>query len=238
MAMKEIEKLTPKQEFLKAFEATYKDDYLPEEYSDKKKKRIMEEMSPGKIRSLMFTSIPMVCKNDKCMFAQSCPLFKEDLAPTGLPCPYEAGMVKNLMADYMDQLDVEPDNGIELSMIRDMVDEEIQYFRKTRILSREDFIQENVVGVDADGEPVLRKELHLAVDLEDKLHKRRQVLRKEFLASREAKSKANIGAINTAASLSTLMSNLRQHELEQEAMTKRLLGIVDQDDYIETDLSE
>jgi len=46
----------------------------------------------------------------------------------------------------MHQLDVSPDNLVEVSMVRDLVDQEVQYIRKTKLLAKEHFIQENVIG--------------------------------------------------------------------------------------------
>jgi hypothetical protein len=36
-------------------------------------------------------------------------------------------------------------------MVRDLVDQEVQYLRKTKLLSKEHFIQENIIGIDKDG---------------------------------------------------------------------------------------
>jgi flagellar L-ring protein precursor FlgH len=39
---------------------------------------------------------------------------------------------------------VNPNNLVEVSMVRDLVDQEVQYLRKTKLLAKEHFIQENI----------------------------------------------------------------------------------------------
>jgi hypothetical protein len=238
MVMKEIERQTPKQQFLAQFEENFKKDFLPKTWGAEKRAIVAAETSPGKIKSLMFTSIPMVCKASECMFAQTCPLQTAGNAPEGYPCPYESAIVKNHMADYMEQLDVDVDNLVELSMIRDLVDQEVQYFRKTQALAKDDFIQSFVVGVDSNGDPVISTRLHLAVDYEDKIHKRRSVLFKALLASRESKAKVGLGALDTVQSMSNLVMAAHERVAQRERELKQKLGIVEEDDYIDADVIE
>ena len=231
--MKEIERLTPKEEFLSQFKESYLNSSFPAEWDVEKRKKVMDMVSPGKTKSLMFTSIPMVCRASDCLFASTCPMQKEGIAPKGHACPYESGMIASFVGEYMDQLEIEPDNLVELSMIRDLVDQEVQYLRKSKILAQEDFIQENVVGRDSEGNPIFAKQLHLASDLEDRLHKRKQVIFKQLLATREAKAKAGLTALDTAQSMASLVHSFRQIQNDQESRLKQRLGIVEKDDYID-----
>jgi hypothetical protein len=133
----------------------------------------------------------------------------------------------------MDQLEVHYDNLVEVSMIRDLVDQEVQYLRKTKLLAKEHFIQENIIGIDESGEPILRKELHLAVELEDKLHKRRKDLRNQLLATREAKAKAGQMQIDSAQAISDILYKVQAIEIQKEKLLKQKLGTYELDEYIE-----
>jgi hypothetical protein len=133
----------------------------------------------------------------------------------------------------MNQLEVHPDNLVEVSMIRDLVDQEVQYLRKTKLLAKEHFIQENTIGVDEDGQPILKKELHLAVELEDKLHKRRKDLRNQLLATREAKAKAGQMQVDSAQAISDILYKVQAIEIEKEKLLRQKLGTYELDDYIE-----
>jgi len=186
----------------------------------------------------MFSSIPMNCQSEKCIFAATCPLLKENLAPRGKPCPIEMSMVSQFTAEYLEQLDVNPNNLVEVSMVRDLVDQEVQYLRKTKLLAKEHFIQENIIGVDQEGQPIFKKELHLAVELEDKLHKRRKDLRNQLLATREAKAKVGQVQLDTAQAISEIINKVQSIDIQREKIIKQKLGTYEIDEYIESQETE
>jgi len=222
-----------KTKFLKEFESLRPDLFFPETWSIEQKEQAVNLIRPQKTRTSMFSSIPMNCEASKCIFASTCPLYQENLAPKGNPCPIEMSIVAQFTAEYMEQLDVHPDNLVEVSMVRDLVDQEVQYIRKTKLLAKEHFVQENIIGIDKDGNPILKKELHLAVELEDKLHKRRKDLRNQLLATREAKAKVGQTQLDTAQAISDIIHKVQSIEIEREKLIKKKLGTYDKDDYIE-----
>lgn len=234
--MKEIERLTPKQAFLKQFQDLQEEEFLPVDWAGDKRARVAHLTSSSRTKTAIFTSIPMECKGSKCPFADNCGLLKENLAPVGYPCPYEMGMVRTLMADYIEDLDVDTDNTIELCLIRDLADLEVQYLRKTKVLSKENFIQDFVVGADAEGNPIFSTRLHLAIDYDEKLFKKKSILLKQFLATRESKAKAGIGTLEQAATMANMMQNFHEIQLVKENLLKQKLGIAEKDDYIDVDL--
>ena len=234
--MSNIEKYD-KDAFLKSFESLRPDLFLPESWTDEDKEKVVEMIRPQKTRTAMFSSIPMNCEATKCIFADTCPLLKENLAPKGNPCPLEMAIVSQFTNEYMHQLDVSPENLVEVSMIRYLVDQEVQYMRKTKLLAKEHFIQENVIGIDSNtGEPIMKKELHLAVELEDKLHKRRKDLRNQLLATREAKAKIGQTQLDTAQAISDIMYKVKDIEKEREKLIRKKTGQFEIDEYIEADV--
>ncbi len=230
--MADIEKVS-KEKFLKDFESLRPDLFFPEKWSEEDRQKAVELVRPQKTRTSMFSSIPMNCEGPRCIFADTCPLLKENLAPVSNPCPIEMSIVAQFTSEYMEQLDVVPNNLVEVSMVRDLVDQEVQYIRKTKLLAKEHFIQENIVGVDNEGNPILKKELHLAVELEDRLHKRRKDLRNQLLATREAKAKMGQTQLDTAQAISDIIDKVQNLDLQREKLLKQKLGTFDKDDYIE-----
>lgn len=227
--MSEIEKTN----FIKQFESLRPDLFFPEHWDDEQKEKAIELVRPQRTRNSMFASIPMRCEASKCLYASTCPLHAENLAPYGNPCPIEMSIVSQFTAEYMQQLDVSPDNLVEVSMVRDLVDQEVQYLRKTKLLAKEHFIQENIVGIDSNsGEPIMKKELHLAVELEDRLHKRRKDLRNQLLATREARAKVGQVQLDTAQAISEIIHKVQNIELEKNKILKQKLGTYELDDYI------
>jgi len=215
------------------FESLRPDLFFPDEWTNEQREKAVDLVRPQKTRTSMFSSIPMRCEASRCIFAETCPLHQQNLAPKGKPCPIEMSVVSQFTTEYMNQLEVHPDNLVEVSMIRDLVDQEVQYLRKTKLLAKEHFIQENTIGVDEDGQPILKKELHLAVELEDKLHKRRKDLRNQLLATREAKAKAGQMQVDSAQAISDILYKVQAIEIEKEKLLRQKLGTYELDDYIE-----
>ena len=231
--MSDIEKIDQKNSFIKQFESLRPDLFFPEEWDDEQVKKANELVRPQRTRNSMFSSIPMRCESSKCVYAATCPLYAENLAPHGKPCPIEMSMVSQFTGEYMEQLDVSPDNLVEVSMVRDLVDQEVQYLRKTKLLAKEHFIQENIVGIDPNsGEPIMKKELHLAVELEDRLHKRRKDLRNQLLATREARAKVGQVQLDTAQAISEIIYKVQSIENEKGKLLRQKLGTYEIDDYI------
>lgn len=230
--MSELEKPDNKNNFMKQFESLRPDLFFPDHWTDDQKEKAVDLIRPQKTRSAMFSSIPMNCEAEKCIFATTCPLLKENLAPKNKPCPIEMSMVAQFTTEYLEQLDVNPNNLVEVSMVRDLVDQEVQYLRKTKLLAKEHFIQENIIGIDRDGQPILKKELHLAVELEDKLHKRRKDLRNQLLATREAKAKVGQVQLDTAQAISDIIGRVQAVESQREKLLRKKLGTSELDDYI------
>jgi len=201
--MGNIDKFNDKDSFLKNFESLRPDLFFPENWSDEEKSKAVDIVRPQKTRTSMFSSIPMNCESIKCIFASTCPLLKENLAPKGKPCPLEMSMVAQFTSEYMDQLDVHEENLVEVSMIRDLVDQEVQYLRKTKLL------------------------------LEDRLHKRRKDLRNQLLATREAKAKAGQMQADSAQAISDILHKVQAVQIEKEKLLKKKLGTYEVDDYIE-----
>lgn len=222
-----------KESFLKEFETVRPDLFFPESWTSEERQQAADLVRPQKTRTLMFSSIPMNCEGARCIFASTCPLLKENLAPVSNPCPIEMSIVSQFMIEYMEQLEVHPDNLVEISMVRDLVDQEVQYIRKTKLLAKESFVQENIVGVDDNGKPIIKKELHLAVELEDRLHKRRKDLRNQLMATREAKAKLGQTQLDTAQAISDIISKVHDIEIKKEKLLKQKLGLLERDEYIE-----
>jgi hypothetical protein len=236
--MSNVEKYN-KNDFMKEFESLRPDLFLPENWSDQDKQKVVELIRPQRTKTSMFSSIPMTCETQKCVFADTCPLLKENLAPKGNPCPIEMSIVSQFTYDYMEQLEVNPQNLVEVSMVRDLVDQEVQYIRKTKLLAKEHFIQENIIGIDSNtGQPIMKKELHLAVELEDKLHKRRKDLRNQLLATREAKAKIGQTQLDTAQTISDILDKVQGIEKERQKLIKQKMGTLEVDEYIEVAVLE
>lgn len=234
--MSDIEKADfsiEKQLYLKEFEELRPDFFFPESWNEAQREQAVDMIRPSRIKTGMLAAIPIACQLEKCPYASTCPLLEKNLAPgDGLPCPIEMAMLQQFFQDYMEELKVDPTSMVEVSMVRDLVDQEIQYLRKTKLLSQEHFIQDSVVGVDERGKPILKKELHSAVEFEDRIHKRKDKLRSALLATREARAKVGQGNLDPAQRIAEIMDNISTIETARQKELRMRLGVAQVDTYI------
>lgn len=223
-----------KSAFMQEMESLRPDLYYADAWSTTDKDVALEELREAKVKSGILSSIPMVCKGPKCYVSDTCPLQQKGLAPIGLSCPIELALVQQFFMSYVDELDVDTDRMVEVSMVRSLVDQEVQYLRKTKVLSLENFIQENVIGIDPkDGSPILKSELHMAVELEDKIHRRMERLRNQLLATRESRAKAGQGSQDAAKAIADILEKASAVQTRAEKILNKKLNREFVDTYIE-----
>ena len=78
----------------------------------------------------------------------------------------------------------------------------------------------------------------MAVELEDRLHKRRKDLRNQLLATREAKAKAGQMQVDSAQAISDILYKVQAVQIQKEKMLRQKLGTYELDDYIEASTNE
>ncbi len=222
-----------KTAFMLEMEKLRPDLMYPEIYKESNVK-VVEELRPNKIKVGMLSAIPMQCRGNNCPVAKTCPLLMQNLAPVGSLCPIEMSMVQQFFQAYVEELGVDTDRLVEVSMVRSIVDQEIQYFRKTKLLSLEHFIQDNVVGIDSkDGTPIMRPELHMAVELEDRIHRRMERLRNQLLATRESRAKIGQSSVDASQTISNLIEKVNEMNRLSSQLLKKKLGKALEDEYID-----
>jgi hypothetical protein len=236
--MKEIEPVDARTEFYNQFKELFEDDILPAEWDDSRKERAHELTTDSRLNTARVATIPMVCRGSQCPSHRVCPLYLEDLHPLGMACPIEVKIVAKLMLGLMEELNVDPSSIIEVGMVRDLVDQEIQQLRKQNLLAQEDVIQENVIGVSDTGEPIMKKELHLAVSWEDKIHKRKSALLKQLLATRESRVAAGAKVLDQATNMAAALTAYAESQRSKEKKMLADLGIANKDNYIEIEDEE
>lgn len=241
--MKEIEKVNKskleslKQELSSALE----DSVVPIDWDDDTREEVMGIMRNTSITKARTASIPLICRGSACPASHSCPLYQRGIHPLSKTCPIEAKLVYELMITIAEELDVDPESTLEMGMVRDVVDQEIQQLRKQNLLSVEDIIQENVVGVDESGDPIMKIDLHLAVTWEDKIHKRKAALLKQLVATRESRIKAGAQIASDAVTMSKVLEEYQRYS-QNSTHLARVSQLTEAekevDDYIEAASSE
>lgn len=234
----EVEQFDDKNKFLAEFESLRPDLFFPDDWTPDQRNTALEEIRPQKIKHAMYSSIPMQCDGPLCPYADTCPLLAKNVAPIGKPCPIEMSLVISFAGEIVKEWGVDTHNLSEMSMVRTYVDQEVQYLRKTKILAMEHFIQENVAGVDSEGNVITKKELHQAIAYEDAILKRKAKIREAFLQTRESRAKAGQGILDASQNVANLLDALSEREEKIRKSLLKLDGREFVDSYIEADLIE
>jgi hypothetical protein len=128
----------------------------------------------------MYANIPIICKGGKCPFIETCSLRAvgmdiEELK--GQRCPIEIADVLKRFQWYVQHLEIDSDNVVDVGMVKEVVDIDIMLERASRRMAAEgDFIEMVVVGMDADGNPLRRPEIRKSVDFKERMSKRKDTL--------------------------------------------------------------
>lgn len=198
--------LSSRENFLASIGNLQPEDAFPTEWSPEDKAIGALELTSKPVGSDMYSKIPRLCKGEKCAdyTHKRCKLPKR---PEGDRCPYEVRILEALLNEYVGSLNVDANDITTFSIIRDLVDTEIQLIRlQGKFSENPEFTIEqdmydqegNVVSTMVVENPV--------VNSVDKHVKRKAVLFKQLAATREAKLKligdtANRSEISRVASI-------------------------------------
>lgn len=219
-----------KEEFLEKLEELKPDSY---DQTPEMRQKYQAMFEPNEVKKGMLGTVPTVCGRN-CFYGSACPKHEnpDQFAPDA-NCPVESALVHQLFQGYVNDLEVDTDSFTEVSLVRDLVNQDVQQMRASAVLSKEHFIQEIVAGVNENGDVVTQPDLHKAVDYEDRVLKRKEKLREALLATRQSRIKAGGGKFDDAQSVATLLQQAReyQHELHQQAL--KAAGYEHYDEYID-----
>lgn len=157
-----------------------KKEALPSSWklSDEGVEAIKYGVAMNKTKHGMYASIPMLCKGQECQYAEICPILDKGYDPTGERCPLEISLILTRYEDYKDEFNVEEDDFVDMSLIKDLIDYDVQLMRAENKMAIEgDFIQEVVVTVTESGEEVKQPQLSKATEYKERItNKRHKVL--------------------------------------------------------------
>ena len=205
-----------------------KQDAMPAEWklSNTGMKAVNAAIAMAATKHGLYASIPMLCKADECPYAEVCPLIEMELAPHGERCPLEIARIIQKYEDYTRELHIDTEKGniIDLTLIKDLIDLDIQITRADNKLAIDgDFIQDNVVGIsEHTGEAITTPAIHKAVEYKDKLLKKRHDVLQLLHSTRKDKAGDKITV--------TLDPSTYAAKLMQQAAEMRQRKIVDQDE--------
>jgi len=173
-------------------------DNYPEELRDKimiepDKLRLIERHLEDNRTYGLKHRLPMVCKSSDCPFATICIYEKAGIAPEGYGCPEEMIVIDQLVPALVRDLQVDPEDVVELDMIAEYIDAELQELRAQKELAIRGQIEESVTTVDpATGTAYYERKKSPSLSVKERAQRRKEQLRKAFLATREMRRKYRV----------------------------------------------
>lgn len=176
-----------KQDFLKRVGSLYSDDLFPEEWDPEDKRIAEKELLDGRFINGLWAKIPKTCST-------SCPLWRDGSCklsnkPEGQVCPEEKAYTEVLLRYYIESLDIQDDDIASISLIRDLVDVEIQLLRMAKAKSNQDFIVDQTVAMTPEGYEIVQQVENPIFNQDAKLAKRKQDILSLLAATRKDKIK-------------------------------------------------
>ena len=191
-----------KSDFFKFLELN-PDDYSDMVYTAAEAKRIRAHLLHLSTGSA--ASAPMICGGEaKCPVASRCPFVREtktrklvdvtakSLVPVGRMCPIEFNLLNEYTRFYLQEYDVQENAFTEIQMCRELAEIELLLHRMNAGLAKPenaDLIQEDVAGVDKEGNVLTRKGPSALYEVKDRLLNRKPKLIKLMVGDRQEKYK-------------------------------------------------
>lgn len=163
----------------------------------------------------LMANIPIVCRAERCPYSEVCPL-EEDERPYEERCPVEVAAILQRFNGYMNTMKIDPENLVDLSLVKNLVDIEIQILRAdSKLASSGDFIDEVITAISNQGVPYSKPEINKAAEFKLKLIGEHAKMLSLLNATRKDKA-ANKININVDASTYAAELLERKRQLEAE----------------------
>lgn len=192
-----------KSDFFKFLEL-HPDDYSDISYTPEEANKVrmhLMHLSTGSS-----AAVPMMCGGAaRCPFASRCPFVaidKERIAeegpackkatPVGRTCLVEVNLLNEWTRYYVNEYDIEDNSFTELTMVRELAEIELMLWRIKNNLAKPEnaeLVQDVIVGVDKQGEPLTRQESSAFFDMVERLNNRKAKLVKLMVGDRQEKYK-------------------------------------------------
>ena len=164
----------------------------------------------------IYSAIPMLCKGEECPYAQLYPELHQGVVEEGERCPVEVSFIMTKYASYMKELDIYEDDAVDMSILRDVIDYDIQILRAdNRIAVEGGFTENRVVAVGENGQPVYAEEITATANYKDKVQAKRNKSLELLNSTRKDKMGTKINHVLDPSSYgSELLKKFNEREVE------------------------
>ena len=118
----------------------------------------------------LYASIPMLCKGEDCVYATLYPeLHGTEVAP-GERCPVEVALIMSRYDQYKDDLMIDPEDTVDMSILRDVIDYDIQIVRaENKVATEGDFVKDVTVGISQTGQEIIQEQITQASEYKQRV---------------------------------------------------------------------
>lgn len=192
--------------------------------SDRGREAVAAALAMRKTKHALYAHAPMVCKGEASPCAPSCQLAQAGLAPEGERCPIEIVAITEFFNRYIEELEIDVNNMVDLGLVRELAEVETQLERVANRLAQEDMIVPVAVGVDREGNPIVRPEIHKAFDIQDRLRNRKDRILDQLQATRKAKNRGkDPDFVDPSTRAAELIAKARQLREVAESMDREVV---------------
>lgn len=159
----------------------------------------------------MYAAIPMICKGMLCPFRGTCWIEANDLIE-GDRCPIEIATIMQQYENYCRELSIQDDEIVDQSLVRQLIDLEIQMMRADSKLATSPDIVKEVVGAinQRTGDVYYKDEINPVVELKGTLRQQHHRVLNQLQATRKDKKDELLRHTDPSSMAAALISRVRQ----------------------------
>ena len=224
----------------------YFDNLAPE-----KQKKIVNSIN--RIQTGLHAVAPIMCLGpNKCPFIDRCPIPERDSNnkleygpdanyPMGRECILEKFYMQQKLVEYVSHLNVDPSNPVEMSIVNELALIDLYKNRTLMIMAvgdkagqGRDFMRVDVLGFSESGDKAEQAKLHPAVDMLDRLERRREKWLEKLMETRKSKADwmVKVGGGGNESKILSEITKLREALSQLEGVEAPQLIEEDDDDEI------
>lgn len=135
-----------------------------------------------RLKTGMYSPIPIICKADDCPYSESCSLLPYDLAPEGEFCPVEIAKIEALVQGYYSDFELDEMSFTDRALVNEVVGLDIMIDRCKALMAKEGTpVVDIVIGVAENGAEIHQPAVSKSIEAYEKLTKRKDQ-KLQFLA--------------------------------------------------------
>jgi hypothetical protein len=207
------------------------DGYLDYFNSLPAEKRVKITNSVNRTQTGLQSVAPVMCMGpERCPFIEKCPIpdrttngnldyGPKSNYPIGRECVLEKFFMQQKIIEYLKHLNVDPNNPVEMSIVNELALIDLYKNRALMIMSGgdrsnqgRDFMRIDIIGFNENGEKAEQASLHPAVDMIDRLERRREKWLDKLMETRKSKADwmAKMGGNNNESKILQEIQKLKE----------------------------